>query len=79
MVRVLADLLSEHPEAEVQAGKLALGDVYEEMLSRCGANADTRRVLSVLAAGGTGPVLPLTLLCAASEKLGDGHAGGPAG
>ena len=56
--------------AEVQAGKLALGDVYEELLSRCGANADTWRVLSVLAAGGAGPVLPLTLLCAASEKLG---------
>ena len=70
VVRVLADLLSEHPDAEVQAGKLALGDVYEELLSRCGANEDTRRALSVMAAGGTGPVLPLTLLCAASEKLG---------
>ena len=70
VVRVLADLVSEHPNAEVQEGKLALADAYEELLTRCGANENTWRVLLVMAAAGAGPVLPLTLLCAASEKLG---------
>jgi hypothetical protein len=70
VVRVLADLMSEHPDAAIQTGKLALGDAYEELLSRCNPTEDTWRVLSIMAAGGAGPVLPLTLLCAASEKLG---------
>jgi NACHT domain/Tetratricopeptide repeat len=70
VVRVLGDLMSGHPDVEIQAGTLALGDAYEEMLSRCGANEATWRVLSIMAAGGAGPVLPLTLLCAASQKLG---------
>ena len=70
VVRVLADLVREYPEVEIQAGKLALGDAFEELLSRCGASEETWRVLSVMAVGGSGPVLPLTLLCAASGKLG---------
>jgi hypothetical protein len=70
VVRVLADLISEYPEVEIQSGKLALGDAYEELLSRCSANENTWHILSIMAAGGAGPVLPLMLLCAASEKLG---------
>jgi hypothetical protein len=45
---------------------------HEELLSRCGAANDdaTQRVLAVLAAAGAGPLLPLSLLCAASRALG---------
>ena len=72
VVRVLADLLSEHPDAGMDAGQLALGDAYDELLSRCGAtdSPDSQRVLSILAAAGAGALLPLTLLCAASGRLG---------
>jgi hypothetical protein len=71
VVRVLADLMNEDPDAEVRTGgRLALGDAYAELLSRCGANDNTWLVLSLMAAAGAGPVLPLRLLCAASEKLG---------
>jgi hypothetical protein len=72
VARVLADLLGEDPSAEIRAGQPALRDCYEELLTRCGAddNNDTQVVLSVLAAAGAGPLLPLKLLCAASEKLG---------
>ena len=72
VARVLADLMSEDPGAEIHAGQPALRDAYEELLSRCGAddNNYTRSVLSVLAAAGAGPLLPLRLLCAASGKLG---------
>lgn len=71
VARVLADLLCERPEASIGAGRLALGDAYEEMLSRCGATDDPhlQRVLEVLAAAGAGPLLPLSLLCKASEML----------
>lgn len=72
VARVLADLLCELPDASIGAGRLALGDAYEEMLSRCGAIDDPhlQRVLEVLAAAGAGPLLPLSLLCKASEVLG---------
>jgi Tetratricopeptide repeat/NACHT domain len=72
VVRVLADVLAERPDAEIrEAGQLALYDAYEEMLSRCGATNDdaTENVLAVLAAAGAGPLLPLSLLCAASQAL----------
>ncbi len=72
VARVLADLFSEQPETDVRTGQLALADAYDEMLLRCGADNDnaTRRVLSVLAAAGAGPLLPMSLLCAASKALG---------
>ncbi len=72
VARVLADLLCDQPEAPIGAGQLALGDAYEEMLSRCGVTDDgnLRHVLEVLAAAGAGPLLPLALLCKASETLG---------
>jgi hypothetical protein len=72
VVRMLADLLCERPDADIGAGQLALGDAYEEMLSRCGAkgNENAQRVLEVLAAAGAGALLPIALLCAASEALG---------
>jgi NACHT domain/Tetratricopeptide repeat/Caspase domain len=72
VARVFADLLCEQPEASIGAGQLALGDAYEEMLLRCGATDDEslRYVLEVLAAAGAGPILPLPLLCKASELLG---------
>jgi hypothetical protein len=72
VARVLADLVSEYSTAEIHAGHPALRDAYQELLSRCGAddNKDARSVLSVLAAAGAGPLLPLKLLCAASGTLG---------
>jgi hypothetical protein len=72
VARVLTDVLCERPDADIDARQLALSDAYEEMLSRCGATSieNTQRVLAVLAAAGAGPLLPLPLLCAASEALG---------
>lgn len=72
VARVLADLICIQPKAAIGAGQLALADAYEEMLSRCGATGDENvgRVLAVLATAGAGPLLPLQLLCAASETLG---------
>src|SRR5262249_43956290 len=70
VVRVLADLVSEDVDAEIQIGRLTLGDAYEEWLSRCCPNENTWQVLSIMAAVGAGPVLPLLLLCAASGNLG---------
>jgi hypothetical protein len=46
VVRVLADLFCEQPEASIGAGQLDLGDAYEEML-------DQERIL--------GPAHPATL------------------
>jgi hypothetical protein len=73
VARVFADVLAERPDAEIhQAGKLALYDAYEELLSRCGATgkSDTECILELLAAAGVGPMLPLSLLCSASKTLG---------
>ena len=72
VARVLADLLRERGDVEIRAaGQLALGDAYEELLLRCGAASDNaaQRVLEVLAAAGAGPLLPLSILCAASKAL----------
>ena len=72
VARVLADLLCEHPESTISTGLLALGDAYDELLARSGATDDAgaEKVLVILAAAGAGPLLPLQLLCAASERLG---------
>jgi hypothetical protein len=73
VVRVLADLLRDRPDAEIRgAGQLALGDAYEELLARCGAarGEAISGTLELLAAAGAGPLLPLSLLCKASEVLG---------
>jgi hypothetical protein len=80
VVRLLADVLAERPDAEIrEAGQLALYDAYEELLLRCGATGDdaTQHLLALLAAAGAGPLLPLSLLCAASQALG-GPAATPA-
>ncbi len=80
VVRVLADLLCEQPDAEIRTmGQLALGDAYEELLLRCNAASDNgaQPILEILAAAGAGPLLPLSLLCAASREF-DGP-GTPAG
>jgi len=72
VIRVLADVLVDRPDAEIrEVGQLAFHDAYEELLSRCGAsgNNDTQRILEVLAAAGAGSLLPLPLLCAASKEL----------
>ncbi len=72
VARVLADLLSDDPDTPLTSGQLALADAFEELMARCQAttNPDTQTVLVLLAAAGAGPVLPLPLLCAASENMG---------
>ena len=73
VARVLADVLVDRPDTEIrEAGQLALYEAYEELLSRCGAigNNYTERLLQVLAAAGAGPMLPLSLMCEASEAVG---------
>jgi hypothetical protein len=73
LVRVFADLLSDRPGAEIRrASQLTLWDAYGEMLGRCGATSaeGIGYVLKILAAAGSGPLLPLPLLCKASEVLG---------
>jgi hypothetical protein len=73
VVRVFADLLRDHPDAEIQpAVKLSLWDAYDEMLGRCGASREEgiSYILEILAAAGAGSLLPLSLLCKASEALG---------
>ncbi|SEK65570.1 tetratricopeptide repeat protein [Nitrosovibrio tenuis] len=72
VVRMLADLLCERPEAPIGAGQLVLADIYEEMLARGSTDDDKnlRRVLGILAAAGAGPLLPLVLLCKANGMLG---------
>jgi tetratricopeptide (TPR) repeat protein len=75
VVRVLADVLCDDPDAALTNGQLALADAFEELLARCGADCcpSTQIVLTLLAAVGAGPVVPLALLCAASERLGGPH------
>jgi hypothetical protein len=72
VARVLANLLSQRGDAEIRtAGQLALGEAYDDLLSRCGATSDkaAQRILEVLAAAGEGPLLPLSILCRASKEL----------
>jgi hypothetical protein len=75
VVRVLADLLCDDPDAAMTNGLLVLADAFEELLARCGANSspNTQIVLILLAAGGAGPVVPLALLCEASQRLNGPH------
>lgn len=75
VVRVLADVLCDDSDAALTNGQLALADAFEELLARCGADCcpSTQIVLTLLAAVGAGPVVPLALLCAASERLGGPH------
>jgi hypothetical protein len=75
IARLLADLISAHPDSEPQGLPPDLVDIYDLALRQVGAT-ETRRwreelrpVLGVLAAAGVGPILPLSLLCAASGKL----------
>lgn len=69
VARLLADQLVDDPSA---ASATTLSDVYEDMLQRSGTTGDhdILCILSLLAAAGAGPVLPLALLCAASASLG---------
>ncbi|MGH8234645.1 MAG: tetratricopeptide repeat protein [Rhodanobacteraceae bacterium] len=71
VARVLADLVCSDPQVQ-SAGPMTLDDAFEEMLARCSAPSmpDLQSVLAVLAAAGAGPVLPLALLCKASECIG---------
>jgi Tetratricopeptide repeat/NACHT domain len=80
IARLLADLASIPGIAVDEALPSSLAEIYHGVLRRA-ADTDSRRwrdesrpVLSVLAAAGVGPVLPLQLLCAASQIL-----GGPSG
>ncbi|MFO1096863.1 MAG: caspase family protein [Xanthobacteraceae bacterium] len=77
IARVLADVLKEKPDADIRAeGQLALSDAYEELLLRSGAkNEETQRVLQVLAAAGSGPLLPFPILCGATSVLGGPSTG----
>jgi hypothetical protein len=71
VARVIADLLCESPDSSLKVGPVALSDSYEEMLQRTELIGieSVSPVLAVLAAAGVGPVLPLTLLCNASEQM----------
>ena len=87
VVRVLADMLAERPDAEIrEAGQLALEDAYEELLSRCGGHQrrDTQRILAVLAAAGAGPSAAFVVAVCGEQSAwaGPGSVGGrsrPAG
>jgi len=78
IARLLADLASILPTAAEETLPGEVVELYNSVLRQAGA-ADTKRwrnelrpVLSVVAAAGVGPILPLQLLCAAS-----GRTGGP--
>ena len=75
VVSLLADLVSA-PGFDVAGLSASWGSIYDGALSSVGADDSGawqyqyRPVLTVLAAAGTGPVLPMPLLRFASEKLG---------
>jgi hypothetical protein len=75
VVSLLADLVSA-PSFDMAGLSASWGSIYDGALSSIGAgNSETwqnqyRPILTVLAAAGTGPVLPIPLLRSASEKLG---------
>ena len=75
VVSLLAALVSA-PGFDVAGLSASWGSIYDGTLSSMGAvDSETwqnqyRPVLTVLAAAGTGPVLPIPLLRSASEKLG---------
>ena len=74
VVSLLADLVSA-PGFDVAGLSASWGSIYDRALSSVGADDSGswenqyRPILTVLAAAGTGPVLPLPLLRLASEKL----------
>jgi hypothetical protein len=72
VARVLADLLREDAGIDLRAISLSLADAYHEMLFRLGESSHiaASHVLAILAAAGTGPILPLALLCAAHANMG---------
>ena len=75
VVSLLAGLVSA-PGFDVAGLSASWGSIYDGALSSIGADdSETwqnqyRPILTVLAAAGTGPVLPMALLRSASEKLG---------
>jgi tetratricopeptide (TPR) repeat protein len=73
VTRILADL-AVADEFDAFNLPTSLADLYEQALLRATSGRTSRKdieaVLGALAAGGVGPVLPLALLCAASESLG---------
>ena len=75
VVSLLADLVSA-PGFDVAGLSASWGSIYDGALSSIGADDSGsweyqyRPILTVLAAAGTGPVLPMPLLRLASEKLG---------
>ena len=76
IARLLADLALTPPTARGETLPRDLVEIYDSVLRRAGAidqerwRTEFRPVLGVLAAAGVGPILPLELLCAASERLG---------
>ena len=76
IARLLGDLLVADPTADPGTLPSDLIGLYERNLERIGAaergrwRYEFRPILGALAAAGVGPVLPLPLLCAASDKLG---------
>jgi Tetratricopeptide repeat/NACHT domain len=79
VARLLADLASTGDSAFGATLPDSLTEIYRGVLRRAAGTDrrwrdELRPVLSVLAAAGVGPVLPIQLLCAASKTL-----GGPSG
>jgi tetratricopeptide (TPR) repeat protein len=81
IARLLADQVTAHPDSNPQDLPPDLVGIYDQALRRAGASesqrwrAELRPVLGVLAAAGVGPILPMSLLCAASSRLdGPGRA-----
>ena len=76
IARLLADLASISQNVTEEGLPQDLVEIYDSVLRQVGATQVARwqnelcPVLGVLAVAGVGPVLPLNLLCAASEKLG---------
>jgi Tetratricopeptide repeat len=76
VTRLYGDLVLSSPDFDDKDFPEGLSGLYDLELRRAGATDkekwrhELRPVLSVLAAAGVGPVLPLTLLCNASGRLG---------
>jgi Tetratricopeptide repeat/AAA ATPase domain len=76
VTRLYADLILSSPDFDQEDFPEGLSGLYDLELRRVGASdkekwrKELRPVLGVLAAAGVGPVLPFTLLCNASGRLG---------
>ncbi|HXM28330.1 MAG TPA: hypothetical protein VN957_20070 [Chthoniobacterales bacterium] len=76
VARLLADLASMLPTAAEGTLPGELVEIYDSVLRQAGATDpkrwqnELRPVLSLVAAAGVGPILPLQLLCAASGRIG---------